>query len=136
MTDIFSGDLKLYLTPDGADMKFINGQPIMEKGVENEVLISLFTRPGWTGNIFMQPEQRIGSDFEAACDGGNITLEKLQDIQDAAAAALSGRDIKQASADVRNPRNNDLDITVDGAPGGSLSLNRTGLLWTAQREGE
>ena len=64
MTDIYQGDPRLFLDSDGSFLKFTGGQPVMDRGLENIVLISLFTRPGWPGNVLFQDEnQKIGSDF-------------------------------------------------------------------------
>ena len=46
----FQGDVAVSITEDGAKMKFINGQPVMDQGLENAVLISLFTKKGYFEN--------------------------------------------------------------------------------------
>lgn len=64
MSSIYGGDPAVKITPDGAKMKFLGGEPIKDKGLENYVQISLFSLPGWWGNtLFSDPNHKIGSDF-------------------------------------------------------------------------
>ena len=87
MADIFSGDPKIYITADGADLRYSGGQPVMESGLENHALISLFTREGWAGNIFLAANRKVGSDFEKTAIG-TISLSKLADVENSAERAL------------------------------------------------
>jgi phage gp46-like protein len=50
------GDPKLFETGIGADLSIIGGQPVMDDGLENAVYLSLFTPPGWWGNILSTSE--------------------------------------------------------------------------------
>ena len=53
MTDPFDGDPKLILTQNGATLQYLGGQPVLDRGVENQATIALFTAPGWCGNKFL-----------------------------------------------------------------------------------
>ena len=67
MIDPYQGDPKIILTENGATLKFVGGQPVMDRGLENFALISLLTKTGWAGNFFIRAEaDKIGSDFEEA----------------------------------------------------------------------
>jgi len=132
--DRFSGDPRLTLTPAGADLDFRGGQPIMDAGLENQILISLFTGEGWCGNVFLPPESRIGSDFEATARG-TLTLAALADIANAAERALASDYFPDLKVEVRNTVANHLDITITLGPGKVLTLNRKGLKWQAQASG-
>jgi len=84
----FEGDPRLTLNEGGADLTFKGGQPVMDRGLENAALISLYTEPGWFGNLFTRnPSQRIGSDFMAT-QRQAITLDSINDIRSAAESAL------------------------------------------------
>lgn len=86
--DRFQGDPAIKITADGATMKFINGQPVMDQGLENAVLISLFTKKGWWGNTLIKDEnKKIGSDFEQV-----RTIIDVQTINDYLIAAQQATD--------------------------------------------
>ena len=55
MTDIFSGDPKIILTPYGANLDYEGGQPVMDQGMENQALLSLFTAPVPAGTPSIDP---------------------------------------------------------------------------------
>lgn len=67
-------------------MVFKGGQPVMDNGLENAVQISLFTKPGWWGNVLAEPEQEIGSDFEQSRI--IIDIETLNNVREDAEDAL------------------------------------------------
>jgi phage gp46-like protein len=103
----------------------------MDQGVHNAAILSLFTDEGWSGNIFLPPESRIGSDFSRLCRG-TITLSRLADIEDAAVRALQSKLFPRVSAEARNPNGGRLEVNIKIGPGGALNLNREGPLWQAQ----
>ncbi|MCP4745029.1 MAG: hypothetical protein GY874_02655 [Desulfobacteraceae bacterium] len=113
MNDLTQGDPKLTLTADGADLTFIGGQPVMERGLVNLVLISLFTRRTWCGNALTDdPAQKIGSDFEQAVDQP-ITLSALNEIRDAAQKAImANEEVKSAEARVTNPESHFIRVEL------------------------
>jgi hypothetical protein len=130
--DRYSGDPRLLLTANGADLDYRGGQPVMDQGLENCAILSLFTRSGWCGNIFLDDAEKIGSDYEETCEGP-ITLSRLADIENSAERALSTtKAFGRVSAHAANPQAARLMIDVTLGPGGSLSLTREKALWTAQ----
>jgi len=119
----FNGDPRLFLDQDGADLKFIAGQPIMDGGYENAVIISLFTRPGWYGNIFTDSDaKKIGSDFEEEAKK-SITLETLNNMRQFALAALQwlidNGSVETIEVIVNNVQSNRFEITIIIKPPGS-----------------
>lgn len=136
MSDIFEGDPKLTLDENGSAMIFRGGQPVMDRGLENLALISLFTKRGWAGNIFFtDPNQRIESDFEEAANQP-ITLQSLNDIQDAAEKALSNPAFGNVTVTIINPNGYHTNVIIRMEPPGQniieLFLSKNGLNWTAQ----
>ncbi|MDR1174104.1 MAG: hypothetical protein LBK83_01370 [Treponema sp.] len=115
----------------GVDFKYISGQPVMDQGVHNVAILSLFTDEGWGGNVFLPVESRIGSDFNKTCKG-TITLSRLADIENSAVRALESKLFPQVSAEARNPNGDRLEVNIKIGLGGSLSLNRENALWQAQ----
>jgi phage gp46-like protein len=128
--DPYSGDPRLTLSPAGADLTYKDGQPVMDAGLENYVLISLFTRPGWCGNVLLPPASRIGSDFEETC-ARSITLSTLADIANAAERALRSAYFPDIKVTVTNPRSNWLSIAIR-LGNQAITLDRRGLLWLSQ----
>jgi phage gp46-like protein len=116
---------------NGAEFGYQSGQPVMDQGVHNAAIISLFTDEGWAGNVFLPPESRIGSDFVKLCRG-TMTLSRLNDIEDAAVRALRSKLFPRVSAEARNPSGGRLYVEIKTGPGGALNLNREGPLWRAQ----
>lgn len=141
MTDIFQGDIALFLDENGSYMKYRGGQPAMDGGWENAILISLFTRQNWPGNIFFdENDQKVGSDFEDICNCA-ITIANLNKIKNAAYRALKWMlDKKIASAieiNVRNPSGNRIEILILIKPPSEeialVSLTRIGSNWLVQK---
>lgn len=126
-------DPRLILTPDGSSLHFIGGQPLMDAGLENLVLISLFTNEGWCGNAFMKSS--IGSGFEAACNQP-LTRQALNDIRNAAQSALQDPALGAVAVTVSNPTGHQLRVRIVIQPPASnpqeLTLVRNGANWTSQ----
>lgn len=132
------GDPRLILTVEGSKLNFVGGQPTMDQGLENMVLISLFTSPGWPGNVlFDNPNERIGSDFEQSAMAA-INLDTLNRIRNAAERALSNPVFGEVTVEVTNPTSNRIDVYIlikpPGADISALLLQRNGLNWVAQFE--
>ncbi|MBU1080900.1 MAG: hypothetical protein KKB59_10480 [Spirochaetes bacterium] len=130
-TDRYSGDPRLVLTANGADLDYRGGQPVMDQGIENCILLSLFVREGWAGNVFLPPERRLGSDYEKTCRG-TITLSKLVDVENSAERALSSKVFGTVKASASNPTADHLAVEIKIGSGGVLSLTRERALWVAQ----
>ena len=132
MISRYQGDPSLTLGPNGASLTYRNGQPVMDQGLENCALLSLFTDEGWCGNIFLEATEQIGSDFEALAEGP-LTLSLLADIEDAAQRALESPALKGAVATATNPTSDRIELAVQvAAPAGILRFSRDGLLWQGQ----
>jgi hypothetical protein len=108
--DQWSGDPRITITPNGADFTYRSGQPVMDQGVGNQLVLALFTRKKdprtgfpWCGNVFLQPRQRVGSDFLAVAEGVLTISTVTQDIPNAAKAALDDPIFAVKSVDVTNP---------------------------------
>lgn len=136
----FQGDPRVFLTANGATLIFKGGQPIMDGGWENYVLIALFTRPGWCGNVlFDDPAQKIGSDFEEA-NQSPITARSDNDVREAAKRALANMEsaglASRVDVDVTNPsgrqRRTRVRVTSPDGRTGELLITKHGLNWIIQ----
>lgn len=132
--DFTQGDPLILIGQNGAAITWVDGQPVMDQGLENSALIALFTARGWAGNKFLSPDEQIGSDFEESARGP-LTRSKLAAIEQAAVAALSGS-LYQVGAEASNPSGHRVDITVTLKPPGAdlqtLLLSRNGQNWLNQ----
>ena len=137
MIDNYDGDPRIVIDKDGADLIYRDGQPVMDAGLENNDLIALFTEPGWPGNVLLEDDQQIGSDFEEQATG-TITLSKLAIIENAARLALDSPNAKTESITVSvvNPAGSSLAVAIRRTPPGQdvgkLLVSREGLNWINQ----
>lgn len=83
----YEGDPRLFITSNGSTLKWVDGQPVMDTGIVNAVVISLFTLEGWAGNDILPAESNIGSDVELIMKQ-SITLANLGDLQESIERAL------------------------------------------------
>ena len=137
MFDIYQGDPKIIIEEDGAELKFVAGQPVMDQGLENLAIISLLTRPGWVGNdLFDDADQKIGSDYEDSANSA-ITLSSINKITDAVEKALDNDAFGKTTIDVSNPVSNRIKTNILIDPPGNdifeLVISRNGLNWQAQK---
>lgn len=135
-TNIFQGDPRLFITPDGTEIAFVGGQPIMDGGIENAILISLFTEKGWAGNVFARTDaQKIGSDFLKSTRQ-SITLQSINDMRSSAEKALDDPLFGRALVTVDNPTSNNIEINILVQPPGQdvqqLLLSRYSDNWQLQ----
>jgi len=139
----FQGDPAVSITEDGAKMKFINGQPVMDQGLENAVLISLFTKKGYWGNALITEEsKKIGSDVEITALEPIVSIQSINNMTDAIDKALGWMvDTKLSQENeitVTNPTSNNLKATIKITPPGrdsqTLLFLKNGLNWIAQAQ--
>jgi len=82
------GDPKIFDTGDGVELSIIGGQPEMDDGLENAVFLSLFTSPGWWGNILSEPAEKSASRLETALRR-TLTNQTRLDVEQYAREALA-----------------------------------------------
>lgn len=130
----FQGDPRLVMTQNGTRLQFVGGQPLMDRGLENLVLISLFTHEGWCGNRLMKTP--IGSGFMPACNQP-ITRQSINRVRAAAEAALVNPALGRVAVTVTNPTGQQLRVHIVVEPPASnpqeLVLTRNGANWYSQR---
>ncbi|GAH42746.1 unnamed protein product [marine sediment metagenome] len=139
MINRFQGDPAIKIEMDGATMKFIDGQPVLDQGLENAALISLFTKPGWWGNTLEQDEnKKIGSNFER--QRTIVDVQTINDVNDDADAALkSMKDsglVSKFDITVTNPYTDQIYVGIIFYPPGQdaqeLLLLKNGMNWINQ----
>ena len=135
----FQGDPAVKITDAGARMKFVGGQPVMDSGLENAALISLFTKPGYWGNTLeSEDSKKIGSNYER--QRTVVDVQTINDVRDDADAALKWmKEVKLASKinlTIINPSMDQIHVRIDIFPPGqdvkTLLLLKNGLNWINQ----
>ncbi|MCK5644064.1 MAG: hypothetical protein KAJ19_24915, partial [Gammaproteobacteria bacterium] len=132
----FQGDPYLYITENGSTIKVVGGQPIMDTGIENHIMISLFTRPGWWGNVLTdKKDEKIGSNFEEEASKA-VTLTSLNRVRQAALSALDSPLFGSVDVEVNNPSFSTLKVVITVHPptddAKQLTLIKNGINWILQ----
>jgi phage gp46-like protein len=143
----YEGDPKLTLGPDGSDLEYKGGQPVMDQGLENSAYIDLFTKRrepdsnqnGWWANLLTDdPDLKIGSDYVDTVQNQAITLKGLSEIEQSAGKALTGDIYGKIQSNVTNPEANRIENTIlIGPPGEDVQLllvTENAVNWKAQAE--
>jgi hypothetical protein len=122
----------MLIGPQGAIIDYEGGQPVMDQGIENQALISLFTSPGWCGNLFLPAAQQVGSDFEDTCREPLTLTAITADIPNSVQRALASPLFPELAVSVTNPASWDVKVVATIGTGAALTLDRRGMLWSAQ----
>lgn len=137
----YQGDPAVTITPDGAKMQFIGGQPVMDQGLENASLISAFTKTGWWGNIlFKNSENKIGSDYQYQASQPIVDIKSVNNITDALKRAFKWMTDTGVASDVSvtvtNPNSQNIKsqviITPLGRDSQTLLFLKNGINWISQ----
>lgn len=135
----FQGDPAITITEEGASMTFKGGQPVMDQGLENAVILSLYTKKGYWGNTLLRKEsQKIGSDFSEIRTVVNI--DTINDYTDDATGALRWMKTENIASkidiSITNPYNDqiysDIKITPPGQDTQELLFFKNGINWINQ----
>lgn len=111
----FQGDPRITIGKDGANLVFREGQPVLDRGLENAAILSLFTSENWVGNALTDvADEKIGSDFEESMKSP-LNLTGLNARKQAAESALKWMKSKGLARDI--------DVTVSN-PSGSIVIVR------------
>jgi len=137
----FQGDPAIQITEQGASMTFKGGQPVMDQGLENGVIISLYTKKGYWGNTLLRKDsQKIGSNFSEPRT--IVDLETINDYTDDARTALRWMKTENIASkidiNITNPYNDqiytDIKITPPGQDTQELLFFKNGINWINQAQ--
>lgn len=133
----YTGDVKLIPTEDGGDILFVDGQPVMDQGLETATYISLFTARGWWGNAVVDADEQIGANLEELFKN-TITNKTRQDSEQAVRDALQWMIdqgvAKSIEVESRIPSVGRLELSITITEPGKDSLSSRYMLnWNGQR---
>lgn len=138
----FSGDPAFKIDKNGSTLVFREGQPVMDQGFENAVLISLLTERNWPGNALLRNESnKIGSDVQKS-NKLPINRDGLNKRSDAITKALQWAKtdglFKDVIVSVTNPSGSiilaNIRIIPPNGEAVNLTLENFGLNWRMQKE--
>lgn len=142
--DIYDGDPRLILGADGSRLEYKGGQPVMDKGVENIILIDLFTQNagenshtnGWCGNHLMRSESaKVGSNFVDQTLNQPMTINGLENIEAAQVEALTRSPYGEVESTASNPKGDEISILTNvESPAGTFTIRTDAVSqrWQAQ----
>lgn len=142
MYDRYQGDPRIVIGPNGSYLKISGGQPVMDQGIENIVILSLFADSEWWGNLaFRDKNKKIGSKFEKITREP-LTVSLLSKIENYVKSSLQhmidGGIASEILVFAKNPRSDNLNISIMIRPPSgnieTLLLARHGTNWIAQKE--
>lgn len=73
----YQGDLLLSNNGNGLTITFTGGQPKLDNGLTNSVLLSLFHKPWFANNIISDDKEHIGSEFISFIVNNPVTISNL-----------------------------------------------------------
>ena len=135
----FQGDPKIIITENGSDLVYKGGQPVMDKGLENYVILSLFTNE-WFANAFINnPDEQYISRLEDIANRP-VTITTFnnirQEVERLLKPMIDNKIASEIDVKVSNPRgkllNIDIFIKRPGGDVGSLLLTKNGQNWIFQ----
>jgi phage gp46-like protein len=137
---LWDGEPRLVVNENGTTIEIHGGQPVMDAGVENAVLISLLTLPGWWGNQFLEADYRVGDSTFADVCSGSITKTTFIQAENEAKRALKWMVDEGIASEILADVSNREGVAIDSVvtivrPGGEnedISLRRYGENWIRQ----
>lgn len=138
MITLFTGDPRIFIDKNGSALKFIGGQPVMDAGLENVIIISLFTSKGYWANLLETEEnKRIGSNFEETA-GLPITISNMNKLQRVTESTLKwlvdSEIVESITIEVSNPSSyiKEIEILVKSGDITKILLSSSGKNWIFQ----
>lgn len=113
ITSIFQGDLALTVSVEGLTLTFRGGQPVLDRGLTNAVLQSLFFDPWFVNSIMDDSLYHIGSEFLQALQKP-ITVSNLSVARTIGLKALQWLIDEKAAAEI--------DVRIQNREGQTLQV--------------
>jgi phage gp46-like protein len=140
MTSIYQGDPLLSNSGSGLTITVKGGQPKLDNGLTNAVLLSLFHDPWFMNSVIEDELQHIGSDFTSYIASNPITVSNLNTARSIAIKSLQWLIDDHAASEIdvrlRNPNGSIIQVLVLVKPPGKTAIailaTKYGLNWKIQ----
>lgn len=138
MITLFTGDPRIFINKNGSSLKFIGGQTVMDAGLENAIIISLFTSPGYWANLLeIEETKKIGSNFEETARLP-ITVSNMNKLQRVTESTLQwlidSNSAESITVEVSNPSSyiKEIEILIKSGDITKILLSSSGKNWIFQ----
>lgn len=140
MSTRYSGDPLLSNNGNGITITFKGGQPILDPGIYNAIVLSLFFKPWFMNAVIEDSLEHIGSEFTSYLVNNTITIGTLNTARNIALKSLSWLISENIASEVdvrlRNPNGSVIQVLVLIKPPGktviAILATKYGLNWKIQ----
>lgn len=138
MFEIKESDLYLFPSPDGGELNFEDGQPLMDDAFDTAIYVSLVGSADWWGNEFQEVNEALEGPLFSELNSGTLTNQKRLDIETRAKSLLAWMvragimKSVEASAFLETPERLRLTLTFQ-EPDGTEQVKKYRLSWTNQK---
>jgi len=142
MTSIYQGDPLLNSNGNGLDIIVLGGQPKLDNGLTNSVILSLFCEP-WFMNVIMEEDiEHVGSEFIGFLQTNPITISNLNKARSIALKDLQWmideKLVSEVDVRLKNPNGTVIQVLILIKPPGKTAIailaTKYGLNWKIQLE--
>jgi len=136
----YSGDPLLSNNGNGITITFKGGQPVLDSGIYNAIILSLFFKPWFMNSVIEDSLEHIGSEFTSYLVNNTITIGTLNTARNIALKSLSWLISENIASEVdvrlRNPNGSVIQVLVLIKPPGktiiAILATKYGLNWKLQ----
>lgn len=136
----YSGDPLLSNNGNGITITFKGGQPVLDPGIYNAVVLSLFFKPWFMNSVIEDSLEHIGSEFTSYLISNAINVATLNTARNIALKSLSWLISENIASEVdvrlRNPNGSIIQVLVLVKPPGktiiAILATKYGLNWKLQ----
>lgn len=140
MSTRYSGDPLFSNNGNGITITFKGGQPTLDSGLINSVVLSLFFKPWFMNSVIEDSLEHIGSEFTTYLVNNTITVGTLNTARNIALKSLSWLIAENIASEVdvrlRNPNGSVIQVLVLIKPPGktiiAILATKYGLNWKLQ----
>lgn len=140
MASRYSGDPLLSNNGSGIIITFKGGQPVLDPGIYNAIILSLFFKPWFMNAVIEDSLEHIGSEFTTYLVNNTITISTLNTARNIALKSLSWLISENIASEIdvrlRNPNGSVIQVLILIKPPGktiiAILATKYGLNWKFQ----
>ena len=140
MASIYQGDPLIRINGNGMDITVLGGQPKMDNGLVNSVILSLFPKPWFMNAIIENEIEHVGSNFVSFINDNPITISNLNKARsiglDSLQWMIEETLVSEIDIRLRNPEGKQVQVLILIKPPGKTAIailaTKYGLNWKIQ----